>query len=159
MFNTVLVRGIQMEPEELKKYVNFMKENGLTYLEIRKGDFYLILQTENNGSIIGPVKRMHQQQAENSTSAVQTSDEQNLVSVKSPLIGTFYRAPSPHAPPFVEVDTVVKKGATLCIVEAMKVMNEIKSECTGRVKKILVENGSPVEYGQKLFLLEPLPEQ
>lgn len=148
----------KIEPEELKKYAEFMKENGLTYLEIRKGDFYLILRAGNDSiepDRSGTLKEtpvMVQKQVED------TSDL-NLIAVKSPLIGTFYRAPSPHAPPFVETGTIVKKGTTLCIVEAMKVMNEIKSECEGRIKKILVENGSPVEYGQLLFLIEPLSEK
>lgn len=147
-----------MEPEELKKYADFMKENGLTYLEVRKGDFYLILQAGNGSFTTGPARRMQDSCIDYKRQA-ESSEDQNLISVKSPLIGTFYRAPSPHSPPFVEAGSVVKKGATLCIVEAMKVMNEIKAECSGKVKKILVENGSPVEFGQTLFLLEPADEQ
>lgn len=146
-----------MNPEELKKFVDFMKENGLTYLEVRKGDFYLILQTGNSTLPVSQSKKI-KEQPQVSEQKEQTQDEQNLVKVNSPLIGTFYRAPSPHSPPFVDVGTVVKKGTTLCIVEAMKVMNEIKADCAGTVRKILVENGSPVEYGQTLFLIEPLPE-
>ena len=75
--------------------------------------------------------------------------------VTSPFVGTFYRAPSPDSPAFADVGTVVKKGQVLCIVEAMKLMNEIESEYRGRVVKILVENAQPVEFGQKLFLIEP----
>jgi acetyl-CoA carboxylase biotin carboxyl carrier protein len=75
--------------------------------------------------------------------------------ISSPFVGTFYRAPAPHAPPFVDVGTVVKKGQTLCIVEAMKLMNEIESEVAGKVVEILVENGTPVEFGQKLFRVLP----
>ncbi|MCM8806146.1 MAG: acetyl-CoA carboxylase biotin carboxyl carrier protein [Candidatus Omnitrophica bacterium] len=148
-----------MEPEELKKYVDFMKENGLTYLEVRKGDFYLVLQA-GNGSV-SEVKPLSKSKifSETEHKKESPSEEENLVSVKSPLIGTFYRAPSPHSPPFVELGSIVKKGTTLCIVEAMKVMNEIKADCTGRIKKILVENGSPVEYGQILFLIEPLSDE
>jgi len=71
-------------------------------------------------------------------------------------VGTFYRAPAPDADPYVEVGTVVDVGQTICIVEAMKLMNEIESEIHGRVVKILVENSQPVEFGQKLFLLEPV---
>lgn len=145
-----------MNPEELKKFADFMKENGLTYLEVRKGDFYLILQAGNSNLPISSVKKINEQSKVSEQK--EQSDEQNLHSVISPLIGTFYRAPSPHSPPFVEVGTVVKKGTTLCIVEAMKVMNEIKADCAGTIRKILVENGSPVEYGQTLFLIEPLPE-
>ncbi len=141
-----------MKPEELKKYADFMKENGLTYLEVRKGDFYLILKAGND--IEQQARPVKVQETQFTVSTEESLD--NLVQVRSPLIGTFYRAPSPHAPPFVEVGTTVKKGTTLCIVEAMKVMNEIKAECDGRIKKILVENGSPVEYGQVLFLIEPI---
>jgi acetyl-CoA carboxylase biotin carboxyl carrier protein len=73
----------------------------------------------------------------------------------SPFVGTFYRTPAPDQPPFVEVGSVVKKGQVLCIVEAMKLMNEIESEMAGRVAEILVENGQPVEFGQALFRIEP----
>ena len=73
--------------------------------------------------------------------------------VKSPMVGTFYRSPSPGAPSFVEVGQSVTEGQTLCIIEAMKLLNEIESDVTGTVKRILVENGQPVEYGQPLFLV------
>ena len=76
--------------------------------------------------------------------------------VTSPIVGTFYRAPSPESPPYVEVGSPVSKGAVLCIVEAMKIMNEIEAEIRGRVVEIPAQNAQPVEYGQKLFLLEPL---
>jgi len=74
--------------------------------------------------------------------------------LKSPMVGTFYRAPSPGAPNFVEVGQSVTKGQTLCIIEAMKLLNEIESDVAGKVKAILVENGQPVEYGQPLFVIE-----
>jgi acetyl-CoA carboxylase biotin carboxyl carrier protein len=79
----------------------------------------------------------------------------NLTDVKSPMVGTFYRAPAPEAPPYVEVGSTVKKGQTLCILEAMKLMNEMESEVDGVVREILVENSDPVEYGQVLFRIEP----
>jgi acetyl-CoA carboxylase biotin carboxyl carrier protein len=79
----------------------------------------------------------------------------NLTDVKSPMVGTFYRAPAPEAPPYVEIGTTVKKGQTLCILEAMKLMNEMESEVDGVVREILVENSDPVEYGQVLFRVEP----
>lgn len=75
--------------------------------------------------------------------------------VKSPIVGTFYRSPSPDAAPYVEIGSKIKQGGTLCIVEAMKLMNEIESDITGTIVKINVENGKPVEYGQVLFLVEP----
>jgi acetyl-CoA carboxylase biotin carboxyl carrier protein len=76
--------------------------------------------------------------------------------VNSPFVGTFYRTPAPDQPPFVEVGSVVKKGQTLCIIEAMKLMNEIEADEPGRVTEILVENGQPVEFGQPLFRVEPV---
>jgi len=82
-------------------------------------------------------------------------DSSKYVEVKAPIVGTFYRAPSPEAEPFVKEGDVVKKGQVLCIIEAMKLMNEIESEVAGVVRKILVSNGEPVEYGQALFLIEP----
>ncbi|HEY0672107.1 MAG TPA: acetyl-CoA carboxylase biotin carboxyl carrier protein [Longimicrobiales bacterium] len=87
--------------------------------------------------------------------AVAAPPVSNLVEVKSPMVGTFYRAPAPEAPPYVEVGTAVKKGQTLCILEAMKLMNELESEVDGVVREILVENTNPVEYGQVLFRIEP----
>ena len=84
-----------------------------------------------------------------------TESEKRLHEVKSPIVGTFYRAPAPDASPFVQIGTLVETGAVLCIVEAMKLMNEIESDISGKVVKILAENGQPVEYGQPLFLIEP----
>jgi acetyl-CoA carboxylase biotin carboxyl carrier protein len=78
----------------------------------------------------------------------------NLHEIKSPIVGTFYRAPSPDAAPFVQIGASVQSGTTLCIVEAMKLMNEIESDVSGTVVKIMVENGQPVEYDQALFLIE-----
>jgi acetyl-CoA carboxylase biotin carboxyl carrier protein len=79
----------------------------------------------------------------------------NYIDVKSPMVGTFYRAPAPEAPPYVEMGSPVSKGQTLCILEAMKLMNELESEVDGTVREVLVENADPVEYGQVLFRIEP----
>ena len=79
----------------------------------------------------------------------------NLVEVKSPMVGTFYRSPAPEAPSYVEVGSRVTRGQTLCILEAMKLMNELESDVAGTVREICVENGEPVEYGQVLFRIEP----
>lgn len=83
-------------------------------------------------------------------------EEKKYHIIKSPLVGTFYRAPSPGAPPFVEEGDIVSKGQVLCIIEALKVMNEIESDIDGKIVKILVKNGEPVEYGQELFYIEPI---
>lgn len=82
-------------------------------------------------------------------------DTDQHVAIKSPMVGTFYRAPAPDAKPYVESNQQISVGQVVCIVEAMKLMNEIESEVAGRVAKILVENGKPVEFGQTLFLIEP----
>jgi acetyl-CoA carboxylase biotin carboxyl carrier protein len=83
------------------------------------------------------------------------ADSASGVSIEAPMVGTFYRASSPTAEPYVSVGDLVKEGQILCIIEAMKLMNEIESKAAGRVAKVLVDNGQPVEYGQALFLLEP----
>ena len=80
----------------------------------------------------------------------------HLLTVEAPMVGTFYRAPKPDAPPFVAEGDLVKEGQVLCIVEAMKLMNEIESKVAGRIAKVVVENGQPVEFGQPLFLVDPL---
>lgn len=89
------------------------------------------------------------------TAAAEAAPAANIHEVRSPMVGTFYRAPSPDADPYVEVGDSVSVGQTLCIVEAMKLMNEIESEVSGKIVKILVENAQPVEYNQVLFLIEP----
>ncbi|HEX2076560.1 MAG TPA: acetyl-CoA carboxylase biotin carboxyl carrier protein, partial [Longimicrobium sp.] len=87
--------------------------------------------------------------------AAATPAPSNLVEVKSPMVGTFYRSPAPEAPPYVEVGSRVARGQTLCILEAMKLMNELPAELAGTVREVCVENGEPVEYGQVLFRIEP----
>ena len=81
--------------------------------------------------------------------------DENVVEITSPMVGTFYRSPSPEAPPYVEIGSQVRKGQTLCILEAMKLMNELEAEIDGTIRAILVENTDPVEFGQALFLIEP----
>ena len=89
------------------------------------------------------------------TPASSETEAENLVAIKSPMVGTCYRAATPGAEPFAKTGQVIEKGAVVCIVEAMKLMNEIESEISGRIVKILVEDGQPVEFGQSLFLVEP----
>jgi len=91
-----------------------------------------------------------------SVEVIKPEAEGNLTPIKSPMVGTFYRAPAPGAKPYVELGQIISAGQVVCVVEAMKLMNEIESEVAGRVVKILVENGKPVEFGQTLFLIEPL---
>ena len=92
---------------------------------------------------------------EKESERISDSSEDNIVTIRSPMVGTFYRAPSPDADPFVEEGDVVQEGDVLCIIEAMKVMNEIKAEFSGTIEKIVVENGQAVEYGEVLFLVRP----
>jgi len=87
--------------------------------------------------------------------ASETETQDHLVPIKSPMVGTFHRAPAPGAKPYIELNHEIQKGQVACIVEAMKLMNEIESDVSGKVVKICVENGKPVEYGQTLFLVEP----
>ena len=145
-----------MKPEELKVYADFMKEYGLEYLEVKKGDFHLILSKKGKEVVEEKIRKDIpaidiNKIVEESKHA--TQELENIVYIKSPLVGTFYRAPSPTSPPFVQQGQKVKKGDILCIIEAMKVMNEIKSDYDGIVKEILVENGKPVEFGQVLFII------
>jgi acetyl-CoA carboxylase biotin carboxyl carrier protein len=145
-----------MKPEEIKIYADFMKEYGLEYLEVKKGDFHLILSKKGKEILEGKITEDRPEININKIleESKQSSQEvENIVYVKSPLVGTFYRAPSPTSPPFVQQGQKVKKGDILCIIEAMKVMNEIKSDYDGTVKEILVENGKPVEFGQVLFII------
>jgi acetyl-CoA carboxylase biotin carboxyl carrier protein len=145
-----------MKPEELKVYADFMKEYGLEYLEVKKGDFHLILSKKGKEILEGKITEDRPEININKIleESKQSSQEvENIVYVKSPLVGTFYRASSPTSPPFVQQGQKVKKGDILCIIEAMKVMNEIKSDYDGIVKEILVENEKPVEFGQVLFII------
>jgi oxaloacetate decarboxylase alpha subunit len=87
--------------------------------------------------------------------ALAPAETEDLFYVKAPIVGTFYRSPNPSSPPFVSIGDVVEKGAVLCIVEAMKLMNEIEAEVAGQITAVLVENGQPVEYGEKLFSIRP----
>ncbi|MCL5674271.1 MAG: acetyl-CoA carboxylase biotin carboxyl carrier protein [Candidatus Omnitrophica bacterium] len=148
-----------MKPEELKEYIEFMKKEGLVYLEVRKKDFNLVLKKDNDRFEETPtlikedIPHLSQEQIiEESRKKIQHIA--NTIYVKSPLVGMFYLAPSPHAKTFVEIGSHVQKGDTLCIIEAMKVMNEINADENGIVKEILVETGKPVEFGQLLFILE-----
>jgi len=148
-----------MKPEELKPFVDFMKAHGLLTLSVEKPDFKLYLVKEGAENLVSAsafAKASADKPAGEPTAglAPEPAVNKNAVSVTSPLVGTFYRAPAPGAAPFVEVGQEVKVGDTLCVVEAMKVMNEIKSEINGKALEVKAENGKPVEFGQVLFLIE-----
>jgi acetyl-CoA carboxylase biotin carboxyl carrier protein len=153
-----------MELKEIKELIRLVAESGVSEVEVERGDFKVsIKKAEEKTTIIqqvaapvthnieaAPIASNHIPAA---TSAPAAS---NLITIKSPMIGTYYKTPSPDKPAFVNVGDEIKVGQVLCIVEAMKLFNEIESEVTGRIVKILVENASPVEYDQPLFLVEPM---
>ncbi len=144
-----------MELEDLKDLIELLKETDITELQIEKDGTKVKIKREKIlSSIEMPV---HKSNVFHEKIVAETEeDAQRLVTVTSPIVGTFYRSPTPEAAPFVEVGIKVNKGQVLCIVEAMKLMNEIESDVDGIVVKVLVENGQPVEYGEPLFLIEPV---
>jgi acetyl-CoA carboxylase biotin carboxyl carrier protein len=151
-----------MDLRKLKKLIDLVQESGIAELEITEGEEKVKIVKGGAGATSGaaaaaaapeavPAAR---ESARPSPSAAQEPDAaQEGQLVKAPMVGTFYRSPSPDAKPFVEVGQGVKKGDTVCIIEAMKLMNEIETDVSGVVKAVLVENGQPVEYGQPLFLV------
>jgi len=143
-----------MELDDLKELIELIKETDITELQVEKNGTKVRIKREK---MLSPMEISVQKFGSLQEKVTQeTEEETRLITVTSPIVGTFYRAPSPEAAPFVEVGSKVKKGQVLCIVEAMKLMNEIESEADGIVIKVLVENGQPVEYGEPLFLIEPV---
>ncbi len=144
-----------MELEDLKGLIELLKETDITELVVEKDGTKVKIKREK---IFSSVEIPSSKSASLQESIMkETEDEtQRLITVTSPIVGTFYRSPSPDTPVFIEVGVRIKKGQVLCIIEAMKLMNEIESETDGIVVKALVENGQPVEYGEPLFLIEPL---
>ena len=139
----------------LEELVRFMEENNLCELEIEEEGRKIKLKKYNPTiSSLPPEIRLKEKEP---VTQQQEEKKENLVELKSPMVGTFYRAPSPGAKPFVEEKDIIKPGDVVCIIEAMKLMNEIKAEIKGEIVKIMVENGEPVEFGQPLFLIKPLP--
>jgi len=149
-----------MDIKEIKELIEAFSKSGLTKLEIEQGDFSLKLKKETQEIKVVQTAQVESVPVSVPVQNAEKKDEQEveddgLVYVESPIIGTFYRAPSPDSDPYVEVGTRVKKGDVLCIVEAMKIMNEIESEYSGVIVKIFPKNGESVEYGQKLFAIKP----
>jgi len=156
-----------MNLKEIKEMIALMNEHNLAELQLEREGLKISLKRGGFAGGVAPagltVERvalpesgMYQQvpskPADSAPAAV--AEAKNVVPVKSPMVGTFYRAPSPEAAAFVEVGSDVEIGQVLCIIEAMKLMNEIKSEVKGRVKEILIENADPIEFGQVLFKIE-----
>jgi len=141
-----------MELEDLKELISLLKETDITELQVEKDGIKVKIRRQSFPSLDVQTKVPGIQEK-----APEVEEElQRLITITSPIVGTFYRSPAPDAPQFVDGGARVKKGQVLCIIEAMKLMNEIESDVDGVIMKILVENGQPVEYGEPLFLIEPV---
>src|SRR5262245_22133898 len=160
-----------MEISDIKKLMELMEERGVIELEIKNASGEVRLVRERQQAIASPPPVVvtaaptmpHLLPPQPVTPLPQSIEQPTLdpslargTAIPSPMVGTFYRAASPDAKPYIDVGSVVEIGDVVCIVEAMKMMNEIQSEVRGRVLKVMIENGKVVEYGQPLFLLEPL---
>ena len=169
-----------MNIKEIKQLVELINESDLSEFKMKDKEFELIIRTKNysknkmveGSSNLIPIPQQVMQAPQQQKPAVQEAsapqtpaqEEQsegdsgssaNLIEVKSPIVGTFYRSSSPDKPPFVKVGDSIDVGSVVCIVEAMKLFNEIESEVSGKIVKVMVEDASPVEYDQVLFLVEP----
>jgi acetyl-CoA carboxylase biotin carboxyl carrier protein len=144
-----------MDLRKLKKLIDLVQESGIGEIEITEGEEKVRISRQLAAPpVLMASPAMQPMAMPAALPAAAPPPEPKGHALKSPMVGTFYRAPSPGAPSFVEVGQSVSKGQTLCIIEAMKLLNEIESDVAGTVKSILVENGQPVEYGQPLFLIE-----
>jgi len=149
----------KIDHQEIIKLINLLEEKNLTEFELEVEGFRVkIVREKPTAPPPAPIEEPPPPSAgsETPTDEIKTEVKNNLHYITSPMVGTFYRAPNPSAPPFVEIGDTVKKNQTLCIIEAMKLMNEIEADIDGVIEEILVENGQPVEFGQKLFALKPL---
>ena len=158
-----------MDLKDIKAIIDLMKKNSVSEFELEKEDFKIKLKRSNNGGAPAPVAyeeapmmtyvppsmAVPGSMATQPGSSPAPSGGSGEQEIKSPMIGTFYRAPSPDAGPYVEVGAEVNPDSVVCIIEAMKVMNEIKAEAKGVITQVLVENAKPVEFGQPLFKIRP----
>lgn len=162
-----------MDIKEIQSLIKFVAKSGASEVKLEMEDIKITIRT---GSISGgnetayvqqipvaqaPVAQMPAPQAEAPAPAKEAApqesadDESKYITIKSPIIGTFYRKPGPDKPSFVEVGSEISKGDVLCVIEAMKLFNDIESEVAGKIVKILVDDSSPVEFDQPLFLVDP----
>ena len=155
-----------MNLKELKELIEMLKNTDISELEIERSGVKVRIRKGGDVTFHPAMPRMEYPPAAIVAPAVTDAEmpvigtapataPPDVIKVTSPIVGTFYRSSSPDKPSLVEVGDIVKKGQVLCIIEAMKLMNEIESEASGRIAQVLVENGQPVEYGQPLFLVEP----
>ncbi|OYU95547.1 MAG: acetyl-CoA carboxylase, biotin carboxyl carrier protein [Bacteroidetes bacterium B1(2017)] len=161
-----------MELKEIKELIKLVSEAGVSEVEVERGDFKIAIKKQDDRTMVvhqsaptyapAPVHHVAAPVAapvvteKIEASATKTdSVAGNFITIKSPMIGTYYKSSSPDKPAFVQIGDEIKPGQVLCIVEAMKLFNEIEAEVSGRIVKILVDNASPIEYDQPLFLVEP----
>jgi len=152
----------KIDYKEITKLIDLLEKRNLTDFELEVEGFKIKISRENKESEIKDVTPLPEavhpdkktEKKEEPPKQTHKSENNNLHFIISPMVGTFYRAPDPSSPPFVEIGEEVKKNQTLCIIEAMKLMNEIESDIEGKIDEVLVKNGSPVEYGQKLFSIK-----
>ncbi|WP_295770678.1 acetyl-CoA carboxylase biotin carboxyl carrier protein [uncultured Mucilaginibacter sp.] len=159
-----------MDIKQIQDLIRFVSKSGVNEVSIEQNEFKITIKTNQAPTIVNatlpvaqpgvpaaapavPVAAAHTSAPAEAPAA---ADVSKYVTIKSPMIGTFYRSSSPDKPSFANVGDEIKPGGVLCIIEAMKLFNEIESEVSGRIVKILVENASPVEYDQPLFLVEPM---
>ena len=142
-----------MEIDDLKELISLLLDTDITELQLEKDGTKVKIRRQ----MLLPSLEMRPKATTVIERSTETDEEtQRLITVTAPIVGTFYRSPSPDTPAFVDAGTRVKKGQVICVIEAMKLMNEIESEADGVVVRALVENGQPVEYGEPLFLIEPV---
>ena len=159
-----------MNIKDIENLIKFVQKSGVSEVNIEQKDFKITIKTNNHKEINGHVPTMVQMpapapvmqmqaapavSAPSATPPAKASDESKYITIKSPMIGTFYRTPAPDKPLFVNVGDEVKPGKVICIIEAMKLFNEIESEVAGKIVKVLVDNATPVEYDQPLFIVDP----
>jgi acetyl-CoA carboxylase biotin carboxyl carrier protein len=157
-----------MKAKEIQDLIDFISNSGLAEVKIETQEFKLSIKKHQDAPVVkydhapvqvaAPAAQVQPAAPAASTPAAPVApkeDESKLLTIKSPMIGTFYKAANPESPNFANVGDVVKAGDTVCIIEAMKLFNEIESEISGKIVKILVENATPVEYDQPLFLVDP----
>ncbi|WP_298246948.1 acetyl-CoA carboxylase biotin carboxyl carrier protein [uncultured Christiangramia sp.] len=166
-----------MDLKEIQNLIKFVAKSGASEVKLETGDVKITIKTgsdDKETTIVQQVpmggQQLQQMPAQQQAPAQQTApqeaapaaeekqaadDDSNYITIKSPIIGTFYRKPSPDKPTFVEVGDSVKEGDVLCIIEAMKLFNEIESEVSGKIVKVLVDDSSPVEFDQPLYLVDP----
>lgn len=155
-----------MDLRKIKKLMELLEESGIAEIEVKEGEESIKLSRNVNTSNSLPVQHVMQQpiiQSDNmmqqttpgtADSNTKTSNEEKRLTVNSPMVGTFYASPSPESKPFVTVGQTVKKGDTLCILEAMKMMNQVQAESDCKIIEVLIDNAEPVEFDQPLFIIE-----